>query len=155
MCIELFVNHALLFISNCTVANMTNVSNVSNVSQTIDMTHVYDMFTTVAPFITETTSAPMNTTYNTSTDTTDMGGMTSTNNPIHDYHLYLAIISPSIALALIWCATAYARANCTPCKPKNTTEKKKETKKNKEPCCTCCKPKKVKPTRKKECISPV
>ena len=151
MCIELFINHALLFVSNCTVANM------SNVSDTFDMAHVYETFTTVAPFITET-----NTTYNSTyniTDTTDTAveRVAKPTHPIYGPYVYIAIIGPVFVLTLIWCVTAYARAHCTPCKPKKPkkpnescckSKKPKKPKKPNESC--CCKPKKVEPI-----ISPV
>ena len=158
MCIELFVNHALLFVSNCTVANL------SNVSESFDMTHVYDTFTTVAPFITETTLAPnisnvTNVTHNATYDTDETQTFVKPTYPIYGPYLYSAIISPVFALAFIWCITAYARAHCTPCKPKKPTEEKpkEEPKPTEEPeaCCTCCKPKKVKPIRRNKYINPV
>ena len=124
MCIELFINHALLYVSNCTVANM------SNVSDTFDMAHVYETFTTVAPFITETTyNATYNATYNI-TDTTDTAveRVAKPTHPIYGPYVYIAIIGPVFVLTLIWCVTAYARAHCTPCKPK-------KPKKPNESCC--------------------
>ena len=136
MCIELFVNHALLFVSNCTIANLTNVSD------TFDMALVYETYTTVAPFI----SQPHNTTDNT---TTAHHHENITNNPIYGPYVYAAIIGPVIALLLIWCATAYARAKCTPCKPKKPKKPKKPT----ESC--CCNPKKVKPNPQHHEVSPV
>ena len=52
MCLQLFVDHALIFASNC------NLSNASvHVNESIDMMHVYDMYTTVAPFLSNMSNA--------------------------------------------------------------------------------------------------
>ena len=52
MCLQLFVDHVLIFASNC------NLSNASvHVNESIDMMHVYDMYTTVAPFLSNMSNA--------------------------------------------------------------------------------------------------
>ena len=152
MCLQLFIDHALIFASNC------NLSNASvQVNESIDMMHVYDMYTTVAPFLSNMSNgsvipsiapSPSVSSVVTVQETTSMPNDLSNHTDsipdsvpyINDITLYVATILPIVVLTIIWCMAALARKYCTPCKPKKRPNKKKKS---------CCGPKPSRPATPK------
>ena len=175
MCLQLFVDHIMLFAINCTTPT-------TNGTQNSTMPSILNITQSTMPSILNGTTINIlnNTMMNTSNhsiiqddiiieeiitamqspsastpSSTPSAPASYQDQPFNDPMVYVAIIAPIAALVLIWFIAAYLRVYCKPCKP-NVEKKSKKPTEEKQPQC-CCSNSKVKPVKRdtQHIINPV